>query len=521
MSLCINPQCTNPNNPDSNKFCQACGSELLLLGRYRVVRLLSNKGGFGYTYEAMDADTPKVLKVLINNHPHALELFRQEAEVLNQLNHPGIPKGDGFFNYFPRESDSPLACLIMEKIAGVDLEEYHRQHQFKPINQDLALNWLLQLAEILHEVHRRHFFHRDIKPSNVILKPDGQLTLIDFGAARQVTGTIMGGAQSTGIFTPGYAPPEQQIGYTVPQSDFYALGRTFVFLLTGKTPSDPSIYDFQNNQLNWRKLAGNLDLRLAEFLDELMADKVSDRPKNTEVLLQKIKALAKPKPVAKTKQQQQTKIQQTKSPQITKSPVASPSTGEANFDLRLKAAIFDNLSVAFLSLMLGELVIFKIVGVSFNWAGALVVGLISLSATTILGFFLTLLWLLVLLLPMTLIINNLENYWQATQITYLLEAIKKDYMWIAPLILGGTVKWLYFVLAEWLCKGTLGKIIYEIQVTKVTGEAISFKQANQRYWTKLLSALPLYLGFTLVFFTKRKRALHDLLSGTKVVRKSE
>jgi serine/threonine protein kinase len=201
MSLCINPNCQKPSNLDNSLYCQCCGSELLLKGRYRVTRLLSSKGGFGNTYEAIDNNGAKVLKVLINNHPHAVKLFQQETEVLNRLNHSGIPKGEGFFTYFARASKTPLSCLIMEKIEGVDLEEYLQERNFKPIEQKLALQWLFQLTNILNEVHRQNFFHRDIKPSNIILKPNGQLVLIDFGAARQVTATILAGQQNTQIYT--------------------------------------------------------------------------------------------------------------------------------------------------------------------------------------------------------------------------------------------------------------------------------------------------------------------------------
>ena len=92
MSLCINPRCFAPNNDNNMQFCQACGSELLLKGRFRVVRELGG-GGFGKTYELIDnTGKIKVLKVLIDNGPKAVELFEREAEVLSLLDHPGILK---------------------------------------------------------------------------------------------------------------------------------------------------------------------------------------------------------------------------------------------------------------------------------------------------------------------------------------------------------------------------------------------------------------------------------------------
>jgi eukaryotic-like serine/threonine-protein kinase len=153
------------------------------------------------------------------------------------LQHPGIPKveNDGYFIYFPRNSQTPLHSLVMEKIEGMNLEEYLVEKQLQPIHERTAIKWLRQLTEILHSIHQQQYFHRDIKPPNIMLKPDGQLALIDLGTAREVTQTFMQkleGQQVTGIISAGYTPPEQMNGKAVPQSDFFALGRTFVYLLT-------------------------------------------------------------------------------------------------------------------------------------------------------------------------------------------------------------------------------------------------------------------------------------------------
>ena len=112
MSLCINPSCPKPENLDNLLFCPACGSKLLLEGRYRATRQLG-EGGFGKTYEVSDGvkrtaatgdrNMPKVLKLLTNNDAKYVELFQREAEVLSKLNHPGIPQvePDGYFTVFP------------------------------------------------------------------------------------------------------------------------------------------------------------------------------------------------------------------------------------------------------------------------------------------------------------------------------------------------------------------------------------------------------------------------------------
>ncbi|HEY9668456.1 MAG TPA: protein kinase [Coleofasciculaceae cyanobacterium] len=294
MSLCINPSCPNTDNRDTQLFCQGCNSELLLEGRYRVVNQLGS-GGFGKTYEVSDRGClPKVLKVLINNDPKYVELFQREAQVLYRLNHHGIPKVEenAYFTFLPRNHPQPLHCLVMEKIEGLNLQQYLQQRG-SPIEHKLARQWLLQLANILKEVHNQHFFHRDIKPSNIMLRADGQLVLIDFGTAREVTETYVNkqaSGQITGVISAGYTPPEQFNGQAVPQSDFFALGRTFVYLLTGKDPSQ--FYDTYTDQLSWQDSATNASPQLADLLERMMARFPHQRPQTAEELIQQIEQIS-------------------------------------------------------------------------------------------------------------------------------------------------------------------------------------------------------------------------------------
>jgi serine/threonine protein kinase len=296
MSYCINPHCPKPidlanaNNP----ICRNCGSQLLLQNRYRVLKQLG-QGGFGNTFEIDDGGETKVLKVLTENNSKTVELFQQEAKVLSQLNSVGIPKveADGYFTVLPKNSSVPLHCLVMEKIAGVNLEQWMEFRKYQPIAEKEALNWLKQIVEILALVHAQKYFHRDIKPQNIMLRPSGQLVLIDFGAVRQITTTILARNSHTRIISQGYSPPEQQNGYSVQQSDFFALGRTFIFLLTGKEPQDKAIYDPLTNELHWRKYAVNISPLLADLIDNLIAPKANQRPENTRVILQKLKKIEK------------------------------------------------------------------------------------------------------------------------------------------------------------------------------------------------------------------------------------
>ncbi|GCE59219.1 serine/threonine-protein kinase [Microcystis aeruginosa] len=293
---CINPDCSQPDHPSNNnsntRYCQSCGSELLLNGKYRVSRLLSDTTGFGVVYEAFEGFTAKILKVLQekwNNEPKALELFKREYDVLLELsrqNVTGVPRADTYFQYSTREGKI-LHCLVMEKVEGINLEQW--LNQYDNLSQKRALKWLREITLILDKIHQQNWLHRDIKPPNIMLRNSGELVLIDFGTAREETQTYhqkVKGQQVTGITSAGYTPNEQQHGQAVIQSDFHALGRTFVHLLTGKHPLE--IYDPINDVLPWREETENIHPLLLDFIDELMGRLPKNRPANTRVILQRL-----------------------------------------------------------------------------------------------------------------------------------------------------------------------------------------------------------------------------------------
>ncbi len=303
MSYCINPRCPKPSDPmNESHLCCYCGSSLILQQRYRVDRLLG-EGGFSKTYEVDDLlstlrepGTPKILKVLLLDDAIAVALFQQEARVLSQLCHPGIPDvyPDNYFTFFPKDRNQPLHCLVMEKIEGVNLEQWQQQQQEQPLSQAQALNWLKQLLETLHLIHQQLYFHRNIKPANIMLTHTGQLVLINFGTAREVTHIylvkVSGGREQIEITSPGYTPLEQVNGKAVPQSDFFALGRTFVALLTGKSPSDfPE--DPRNGNLLWQHRAPQVSQAVTDLIDDLMAPYPENRPHNAQIILQRLAAI--------------------------------------------------------------------------------------------------------------------------------------------------------------------------------------------------------------------------------------
>ncbi|TAF04993.1 MAG: serine/threonine protein kinase [Nostocales cyanobacterium] len=296
---CINPHCQRPYpQPWGNKFCHSCGSPLQLLDRYCPLQPLGS-GGFAQIYTVWDTktQTEKVLKVLVEESPKAWELFIQEADVLSNFHHPGIPKvdPDGYFQInLTNPKPHQLACLVMEKIDGHNLEEI-RQKYPQGCPEDLVLNWFAQAVKILQELHKRHIIHRDIKPSNLMLRTPlptaplqaEQLVLIDFGGAKQFSGAILRShSPSTRLFSSGYSPPEQIIGGNVgPAADFYALGRTIIELLTGKYPQD--LEDPITGELRWRNQC-HVNPHLADLLDEMIQTDVRSRPAHAAIIQKRL-----------------------------------------------------------------------------------------------------------------------------------------------------------------------------------------------------------------------------------------
>ncbi|EKF01555.1 hypothetical protein FDUTEX481_07690 [Tolypothrix sp. PCC 7601] len=263
------------------------------------MRLICDNSGFSKVYEAYEKDTPKIIKVLQANlgaDPKIVELFQQEVAVLGQLNHPGIPKVDGYFQYKTRDG-LLLHCLVMEQINGINLEQWLKQHDNVPISQTQAIAWLKQLLEILVVLHGKQYLHRDIKPCNIMIRnsPEnqtqedgGDLFLIDFGTAKELAKSLTG---VNAIMSSGYSAPEQLHGEAVPQSDFFALGRTFVFLLTGYHPLD--MYDIQHNVLHWRNRANHISTLLLNLIDWLMSPEIEKRPANAQEILQRLEEIEK------------------------------------------------------------------------------------------------------------------------------------------------------------------------------------------------------------------------------------
>ncbi len=300
MIYCINPQCEQRENPAAAQNCLACGTALLIADRYRILKPVRSPNPARPTdiFEVEDLGsgenewgTIKVLKVLKQTHnSDAVRLFQQEARVLIWLAGKGLVpqvEPDGYFSIKLLNNSQKLSCLVMEKISGENLAEFLTKNQY--VSQELAFDWLQQLLHILQKIHKYHLVHRDIKPSNLMLEFDGKLRLIDFGAATEA------GIDTTPVGSAGYCAPEQVAGKAEVRSssrasltDFFALGRTFVHLLTGLQPIDFPVNP-KTGKINWRNQAVGVDELFVSSIDELMEPLPENRPENTQVILEKLK----------------------------------------------------------------------------------------------------------------------------------------------------------------------------------------------------------------------------------------
>ena len=281
MVCCINPDCSNPQNPPQTRFCQNCGETIipLLLNRFKVIKVLG-RGGFGKTYLAEDTHklnescvvkqlAPKTQGTWARNK--AIELFKQEAQQLQQLGeHHHIPSLCAYFE------QNGYLYLVQQFIQGRNLL---KELEERGVWQEAAIkNLLLELLPVLDFIHQQDIIHRDIKLENImrrqaisIVEKSGNLVLIDFGVSKQLSETVMS-KPGTAIGSPGYAPLEQmEGGEAYPTSDLYALGVTCFHLLSNIHPRSLWVEEGYGWTKNWHNyLRFPLSSTLEKILSKLL-----------------------------------------------------------------------------------------------------------------------------------------------------------------------------------------------------------------------------------------------------------
>lgn len=308
MSYCLNPRCQKPQNPSNAKFCITCGSRLLLgisgtMSKehcYRAVQPIS-KGGIGHTFLAIDEQGATKSRCIIkqfpqsnqgtNNAEKAAELFRQEVVRLSELGqHPQIPQ---LLAYFEQDDRTGIpAALVQTFIEGQSLaQELEAEGAFSETQIRQLLN---ELLPVLQFVHDREIIHRDINPDNIIRRhSDGQLVLVDFGAAKFTTKTALA-RTGTVIGSAAYTAQEQLMGKAVKSSDLYSLGVTCIHLLTHIHPFD--LFNSLEGIWVWQDYLTNpVSNQLRQILNKMLEGAIKNRYQSAEEILKDLNPHTNPK----------------------------------------------------------------------------------------------------------------------------------------------------------------------------------------------------------------------------------
>ena len=210
----------------------------LVDGKYKILNKVG-QGGMSVVYLAMNEKANKqwAVKEVRKDGIKDFEVVKQglvaETDILKKLNHPHLPSIIDVID----TDDSFI--IIMDYIQGNSLNKALDEYGAQP--QEYVIDWAKQLCDVLGYLHTRTpaIIYRDMKPANVMLKPDGNVTLIDFGTAREFKEKNL--ADTTCLGTVGYAAPEQfgGMGQTDARTDIYCLGATLYHLVTGMNPCEP------------------------------------------------------------------------------------------------------------------------------------------------------------------------------------------------------------------------------------------------------------------------------------------
>ena len=210
----------------------------LVDGKYKILSEIGH-GGMSVVYMAINEKANKTwaIKEVRKDGVLDFEAVRQglivETDMLKKLKHPNLPSIIDVI-----DTDDTF-LIVMDYIEGNSLSSALEEYGAQP--QEYVIEWAKQLCDVLGYLHTRTpaIIYRDMKPANVMLKPDGNLTLIDFGTAREYKEKNL--ADTTCLGTIGYAAPEQfgGMGQTDARTDIYCLGATLYHLVTGCNPSEP------------------------------------------------------------------------------------------------------------------------------------------------------------------------------------------------------------------------------------------------------------------------------------------
>ena len=254
--------------------------QILKTRPYRIDTILG-MGGFGMTYKAthLQLNYQVVLKtpnLSLQNDPEYANFVRRfirEGQILAkfcQNAHPGIVRVSDLFE------EEGLHCLVMDLVIGQSLYDAVQQRGRFPDTEAVAI--IRQIGEALSDVHQAGIVHRDAHPGNIMLRPNGQAVLIDFGLASELVPMVL---TSKHFAHRDFAPWEQQEGSGEPTVDIYALAASLYYAVTGQTPTPSIKRQFQNEALPPAKNFGVKDW-VSLAIEKGMASEAEKRPQSMQ-----------------------------------------------------------------------------------------------------------------------------------------------------------------------------------------------------------------------------------------------
>jgi eukaryotic-like serine/threonine-protein kinase len=246
---------------------------------YRIDTILG-QGGFGVTYKAthLQLHHQVVIKTPnpgLQNHseyPKFVQRFIHEGQTLAQLcqnSHPAIVRVSDLFE------EKGIYCLVMDLVVGESL--WHTVKQQGRLRDTEAVAIISQIGEALIDVHQAGIVHRDAHPGNIMLRPNGQAVLIDFGIASELMPEVF---SNTHPYNPAFAPWEQHLeGSGKSTVDIYALAASLYYAVTGETPTPSLKRQFQNIGLKPAKDFGVKDW-VSLAIDKGMISDPQKRPQS-------------------------------------------------------------------------------------------------------------------------------------------------------------------------------------------------------------------------------------------------
>ena len=254
---------------------------------YQVIRILGHnreEGRITYLAHVLNSNQKVVIKEFcfasIATDWSGMKAYEQEIEILQQLNHPRIPR---YLNSFENLGNFYLV-LEYKNAPSLGLKRSFHPEDIKQIS--------LSILEILVYLQTQvpPIIHRDIKPENILVDEQLNAYLVDFGLARLRNAKMALSSFVTG--TPGFMPPEEQFGYALTEaSDLYSLGATLICLLTNTRAVDIDKLIDDKYHFNLQKLVPQLSPRFASWLRKMVECNRKHRYKNASVALAALKPI--------------------------------------------------------------------------------------------------------------------------------------------------------------------------------------------------------------------------------------